>query len=227
MAADGTFFNRPKSVSRSARVVHFNSAAYISLKALRRYSHEHYATMPQECRNGHSPNGPCPHGHAWPLWGVYAIARIIQDCYPDFEIRTTGRVYNDQGVVFHDRQVVVRKDAPSPRTWQLSHCMDDEINEILTPAQVQFSAVYRKHLDHVAGGLVSGREGLMVLVSGMTESVMNSAEIFVTKHDTSAPIHSCFSTELRPRTAGLGHERGAESPSGRCPCLRLRPSGAP
>ena len=28
MAADGTFFNRPKSVSRSARVVHFNSAAY-------------------------------------------------------------------------------------------------------------------------------------------------------------------------------------------------------
>ena len=28
MAADGAFFNRPKSVSRSARVVHFNSAAY-------------------------------------------------------------------------------------------------------------------------------------------------------------------------------------------------------
>ena len=31
MAADGTFFNRPKSVSRSARVVHFNSAAYKTL----------------------------------------------------------------------------------------------------------------------------------------------------------------------------------------------------
>ena len=28
MAADGTFFNRPKSASRSAHVVHFNSAAY-------------------------------------------------------------------------------------------------------------------------------------------------------------------------------------------------------
>ena len=152
---------------------------FFSLKALRQYSHENYATMPQECQKGHPPNGPCPHGHAWPLWGVYAIAKIIEDCYPAFEIRTTGRVYNDQGdVVFHDRQVVVRKDAQSPRTWQLSHCMDDEINDILTPAQVQFSAVYRKHLDQVVGGLVSGREGLMVLVSGMTEFVANSDENF-------------------------------------------------
>ena len=152
---------------------------FFSLKALRQHSHENYATMPQECQKGHPPNGPCPHGHAWPLWGVYAIARIIQDCYPDFEIRTTGRVYNDQGdVIFHDRQVVVRKDAPSPRTWQLSHCMDDEINEILTPAQTQFSAVYRKHLDQVGGGLALGREGLVVLVSGMTESVTDSVENF-------------------------------------------------
>ena len=136
--------------------------------------------MPQECQKGHPPNGPCPAAaHAWPLWGVYAIAKIIEECYDSFEIRTTGRVYNDQGdVVFHDRQVVVRKDAPSPRTWQLSHCMDDEINEILTPTQAQFSEVYRKHLDQVVGGLASGREGLMVLVSWMTESVANSAENF-------------------------------------------------
>ena len=64
---------------------------------------------------------------------MYTVKNLLQDptFAADYEIRKTARVYDLDGQVVGRRwQVIMRKDAPKPRTWLLGACQDGEWEDL-------------------------------------------------------------------------------------------------
>ena len=80
---------------------------------------------------------------------MYTVKKLLEDptFAADFEIRQTARVYHLDGrQVWRRKQVIMRRDAPRPRTWLLGACQDGEWDDLeAQERERQAAATERRH----------------------------------------------------------------------------------
>ena len=196
---------------------------YLTCRAATQYRNRNYATLPQTCNAGtgcqQAIDAPACPGHRWPLWGVYTVKKLLEDptFAADFEIRQTARVYDLDGrEVWRMKQVIMRRDAPRPRTWLLGACQDGEWDDLeAQERERQAAATERRH---------RWERERQAWIDGLMQGEMEGgAKTLRPPWWSGAGGYECRDYGIRHGLAGVSGDEIRRGRGGRCRC-RSRPS---
>ena len=200
---------------------------YLTCRAATQYRNRNYATLPQTCNAGtgcqQAIDAPACPGHRWPLWGVYTVKKLLEDptFAADFEIRQTARVYHLDGrEVWRTKQVIMRRDAPRPRTWLLGACQDGEWDDLeAQERERQAAATERRH---------RWERERQAWIDGLMQGEMEGEQ------KTLRPPwwrgtggYECRDDGIRHGSAGVSGDEIRRGRSGRCRCRSRPPRRCP